>query len=125
MYAAMPQCQNIILGGSHDNGYARVLSNLETANISPGKVILLQGPTLAPELERFDSFLFPRIKFRDLFMERTLDAGKRYAQVAADGILHALRKPPSPPRPSNQKLVEPELSMLSLNVTNSRRMVVS
>lgn len=125
MYAIMPQCQNIILGGSHDNICARILSNLETANIPPGKVTLLQGPTLAPELERFDSFLFPRIKFRDLFLERKLDLGKRYAQVAADAILTAMRKPATPPRPSTQKLVEPELSMVSLVPTNIRRMVVS
>ena len=80
MYAAMPQCQNIILGGIHDNGYAGILSRLESANISPGKVILLQGPTIAPELERFDAFLFPRLNFRELFMERKLDGGKKYAR---------------------------------------------
>jgi hypothetical protein len=87
MYAVMPLCENIILGGSHDNGYARILSKLETTNISPGKVILLQGPSLAPEIERFDTFLFPRVKFRDLFLEKKLDSGKKYSQVAADGIL--------------------------------------
>ena len=125
MYATMPQCQNIILGGSHDNGYVRILSNLESMNISPGKVILLQGPTFAPDLERFDSFLFPRIKFKDLFMERKLDAGKRYAQVAADGILPTMRKSASPPGPSTQKLVEPDLSIFSSSPINSRRMVVS
>jgi hypothetical protein len=125
MYATMPQCQNIILGGNHDNGHARVLSNLETANVSPGKVILLQVSTLAPEIERFDSFVFPRIKFRDLFMEKKFEPGKRYAQVAADGIPPAMRKSASPPRPSTQKLVEPDLSIFSSSSTNSRRMVVS
>lgn len=125
MYVAMPQCQNIILGGIHDNGYAGILSRLESANISPGKVILLQGPTPAPELERFDAFIFPRLNFRELFMERKLDGGKKYAQVAADSILPAMRKPSSPPRPSMQKLVEPELSIYSYSVTNSRCVVVS
>jgi hypothetical protein len=125
MYAAMPQCQNVILGGSHDNGYPRILSTLETANIPPGKVILLQSPMLAPELERIDSFLFPRIKLRDIFLERRLDVGKRYAQVAADGNLPTLSKSTTPPRPSTQRLVEPDLSMLYLIPFNSRRMAIS
>ena len=125
MYAAMPQCQNVILGGSHDNGYPHILSTLETANIPPGKVILLQSPTLVPELERFDSFLFPRIKLRDIFLERRLDVGKRYAQVAADGVLPTSSKSTTPPRPSTQRLVEPDLSMLHSNPSNNRRMVVS
>lgn len=114
-YVAMPQCQNIILGASHDNSYARLLSKLETDNIAPGKVILLQGPSFAPELERFDTKLFPRMKFGELFLDRKLDLAKKYAQVAADGVLPMIRKTASPPSPSaatnSYKLAEPELSI--------------
>jgi hypothetical protein len=113
MYTVMPQCQNLILGGSHDNGYARILSKLETENIQPGKVVLLQGPSFAPELERFDTMLFPRIRNSgELFMVQKLEIGKRYSQVAADGVLPMQRKalsPPKTPAVVPHKLVEPEL----------------
>ena len=115
MYAAMPQCCNIILGASHDNGYARILSKLETENVAPGKVMLLEGTAFAAELERFDTLSFPHIKFGELFMERKIDPGKKYAQVAADGVLPMTRKPASPPQLSpslpvlHYKNVEPEL----------------
>jgi hypothetical protein len=112
----MPQCEHIMLGGSHDNGYARILSNLETTNIMPGKVVLLQGPSPAPELERFDTFLFPRIKFRELFMQRKLECGKRYAQVAAETSSPTRNISMSPPMLSSatpQRLAEPELGDFS------------
>lgn len=112
MYSVMPQCENIILGASHDNGYARILSKLETTNIMPGKVILLQGPSLAPELERFDTFLFPRVRFRELFMEKLAESGKRYAQAAAEGNLSVSHKSTSPRQTvatPSKKLVEPDL----------------
>jgi len=116
MYSNSVQCANIILGGSHDNGYARILSKLEAGNVEPGKVILLQGPTFAPELERFDSTLFPRVKFDGLFMERKIDPGQKYAQVAANGVLPMQRKstsstssPPKSPSVQPNRLVEPDL----------------
>jgi hypothetical protein len=110
----MPQCDHIILGASHDNGYIRILSKLETANVSPGKVILLQGPSFATELERFDTVLFPRVKFGDLFMDKKLEVGKKYSQIAADGFSPISRKTASPPMSPMfvpPKLGEPELSM--------------
>lgn len=117
MYANMPQCEHIILGGSQDIFYARILSKLDAANIAPGKVILLQAATSTFELSCFDSPLFPRIKLGDLFIEKKLESGKKYAQVAADGILQMTRKPPSPTRTSPvspYKLAEPDLSMSHL-----------
>jgi hypothetical protein len=114
MYAVLPQCENLILGGSHDNGYARILSKLEAEDVQPGKVILLQGPSFAVELERFSTTLFPRIKFGELFMGQKLETGKRYSQVAADGVLPMQRKPMSPqktPTVTPHKLTEPELCM--------------
>jgi hypothetical protein len=128
MYAAMPQCSNIILGASHDNGYARVLSTLETENVAPGKVVLLEGQAFAAELQRFSLSTFPRAKFENLFMEKKIDAGKKYAQVAADGVLPMTRKAPaSPPKASPvvpKKLVEPDPCNFSLCIDNHRRSVV-
>jgi hypothetical protein len=90
MYAPMPQCIKIIIGGSHDNGYARLLSKLETGNVVPGKVMLLEGRPFATELQRVNATTFPRIKFGNLFLETKLEPGKnmKYSQVAAtDGLL--------------------------------------
>jgi hypothetical protein len=88
MFASWPQCQFIILGASHDNGYARVLSKLETY-ISPGKVRLLQGPPPAAELAELSPACFPRIEFDNIFMTSKLEQEKRgtYVQVAMDGVL--------------------------------------
>jgi hypothetical protein len=129
MYAAMPQCSNIILGASHDNGYARVLSTLETENVAPGKVMLLEGQAFAAELQRFSPSMFPRVKFENLFMEKKIDPIKKYAQVAADGVLQMARKSPtSPPKPSPvvpRKLVEPDPGNLSLLLAKHRRSGIS
>jgi hypothetical protein len=85
----MPQCIKIVIGGSHDNGYARLLSKLETGNVVPGKVMLLEGPPFAAELQRVNATTFPRVKFGNLFSETKLEHGKnmKYSQVAADGLL--------------------------------------
>src|SRR5579859_3239165 len=108
MYAVQPQCQNLVLGTSHDNGSVRILSKLETDGIMPGKIILLQGATFAHELERFDSGLYPRIRFGELFMDKRLDSGKKYAQVAAELPSQMARKSTSP-LPTPTRLAEPEL----------------
>ena len=108
MYAVQPQCENLILGASHDNGYARILSKLETDGVIHGKAILLQGASFAPELNRFDSSLFPKVRFGELFMDKKLDGGKKYSQVAADNFSPMMRKSISP-MPTPTRLVEPEL----------------
>jgi hypothetical protein len=98
----MPQCAKIILGGSHDNGYARVLSQLEAENVVPGKVMLLKGPPFAAELDLLTSSTFPRLEFGDLFMAKKLESGKglNYVQVALDGVLQLPHKPASPAKSS-------------------------
>lgn len=102
MFASWPQCQFIILGASHDNGYARVLSKLETDHIIPGKVRLLQGPPLAAELAQLSPSCFPRIEFGNIFMASKLEQEHRgsYVQVAMDGVLKI------PPRMSPPVVVE-------------------
>ena len=115
MYAVQPQCENIILGQSHDNGYARILSKLETDGVAKGKVILLQGASFAPELDRFDSGLFPRVRFSELFMDRKLEVGKKYSQVAAESNTSAMGRKSISPMPTPTRLVEPELCNPSLS----------
>ena len=89
MFVSWPQCVNIILGGSHDNGYSRILSKLETEHVEPGKVRLLQGPPFAGELALLSTSVFPRVEFRDIFMTTKLESepGSSYLQVASDGVL--------------------------------------
>jgi hypothetical protein len=123
MYAVQPQCENLVLGTSHDNGSVRILSKLETDGIMPGKIILLQGATFAPELQRFDSGLFPRIRFGELFMDKKLDSAKKYAQVAAEQPYQMARKSTSP-LPTPTRLMEPELCNYIPSHADSSRMVI-
>jgi hypothetical protein len=108
MFAAWPRCTKMILGGSHDNGYARVLSKLLADNIVPGRVVLLQGPPFAVELAQLSTTIFPRIHFEGLFMNAKLEPGAEkvssYVQVASSGVVAATAsalKPPKPRSPSN------------------------
>jgi len=108
MFASWRHCVRIILGGSHNNGYSRTLSKLQTDNISPGKVALLQGPPFGGELARMSTALFLRLQFGDLFMSTKLDAtaakAVSYVQVASSpGTVSATppaRGESSPPKNS-------------------------
>jgi hypothetical protein len=114
----MPTCQNVVLGASYDPDLMRLLSHLQALHVPDGKVILLGGALIAPELEDFNGSAFPRMTLRDIFMERKpeiprLEPGKMYSQVAADGAAPLTRIPttPSPRNTSTTpaKLQEPEL----------------
>jgi len=83
----------MILGASHDNGYARLLRQLETDGVTAGKVVLLEGPPFATELQNLICATFPRIKFPGMFIEQKLPAaaaesGTKYSTVAANGVLY-------------------------------------
>ena len=108
MFSELPNCLRIVLGASHDNGYARLLSKLEAQNVVPGKVVLLQGPPFAAELTRFSRSTFPRIKFPNLFLEHKLGSvnGMQSPVVAADGISHMDRKPKLSRKSSSKSLVD-------------------
>jgi hypothetical protein len=103
MFASWPQCAKIILGGSHDNGYSRILSKLVTDNILPKKVALLQGPPFAAELAQLSTSIFPRLRFGDLFMTTKLESATEkstsYVQIASNGVLQMSRKTSSPTIP--------------------------
>jgi hypothetical protein len=128
MYAAMPQCDNIVLGGSSEHLYAGMLPDLD---VSPEKVVLLQ----APEIKRYYEPLFSRVRLSmsDL-MDKKPDSGKKYAYAqvaAAEAILppfQLTRKISSPPRPpasiTPQRLVEPELGMPPRTVRADERCLV-
>lgn len=120
MYAAMPQCEKFILGGIQDNYYAHLLPKFETEDTAQRKLILLQPSPWVGELERVNSPLFPRVSFGNLFMQKRLEPGKRYAQVAAAELPSPIspRAPTSSyktPSPIPQKLQEPELSITLRN----------
>jgi len=94
MFSELRNCVRIILGASHDNGYARLLRQLETDSVTAGKVVLLEGLPFAKELENLIGAMFPRIKFPGLFIEQklpaalTAESGTKYSTVAANGILY-------------------------------------
>lgn len=101
IFSALRNCIRIILGASHDNGYARMLRQLETEGVTPGKVVLLEGLPFATELEKLIGTTFPSVKFPGVFMEQklttvtaTADTGTKYSTVAAHGVSEG--KPKSP-----------------------------
>jgi hypothetical protein len=107
MFAEMHHCVRIILGASHDNGYARLLRQLETDGVNPGKVVLLEGPPFAMELENLIGATFPKTKFLGLFIEQKLaaDSGARYSAVAANGALYMSDGKPKSPTPKTTVVV--------------------
>ena len=93
MFSELRNCVRIILGASHDNGYARLLRQLETDGVTAGKVVLLEGLPFAMELANLIGGTFPRIKFPGLFIEQklpaaTAESGTKYSTVAANGVLY-------------------------------------
>ena len=126
LFASWPQCVKVILGGSHDNGYSRILSKLVTDNIVPGKVALLKGPPFAAELGRLSKSIFPRLQFGDLFMttklESAMEKSTSYVQVASNGVLQMPRKASSPTIPATAvpyKAGLPEKGTLVLYITDT------
>jgi hypothetical protein len=82
MYAAMPQCENIIFGGHHENHYDNLFSGLERENLNPGKVIFLY-PSATSNFGNLSPSFPRRLSFGELFMSRRVEIGKPYAQVVA------------------------------------------
>lgn len=62
------QCKALIFGGSADNGYARLLEPYSGDRAMSSRIILLEGPSFAPELaklrDKFSVAHFPAL-FRD------------------------------------------------------------
>ncbi|KAI5819830.1 hypothetical protein BZA77DRAFT_303700 [Pyronema omphalodes] len=67
-------CKSIILGASHDNGYARVLNAVRCENNEAlRKIQLLEGPPFGKELEDMP---FNTIQFTEVFSTEKFDAFK-------------------------------------------------
>ncbi|PWW75562.1 hypothetical protein C7212DRAFT_281991 [Tuber magnatum] len=64
-------CQKVVLGASHDNGYVRILNSIQSsATPHESKVCLLEGPPFASE---FHSLQFDTLKFSHIFDSRKLE----------------------------------------------------
>ncbi|KAG0124836.1 hypothetical protein HOY82DRAFT_581670 [Tuber indicum] len=64
-------CQKVVLGASHDNGYVRILNSIQSsATPDESKVCLLEGPPFASE---FQSLEFETLKFSHIFDSRKLE----------------------------------------------------
>lgn len=67
-------CKAIILGASHDNGYARVLNAVACEYVEAlSKIQLLQGPPFGRE---FDDLPFSRVEYTDVFSSEKFDANR-------------------------------------------------
>lgn len=66
-------CRHIFLGGSHDNGYARVLKELAVHESAEdiNKIRLLEGPPFSRELAELD---YQTVKFPNVFSPEKFDA---------------------------------------------------
>lgn len=62
-------CRRIILGASHDNGYARVLKKVDGKEALE-KIHLLEGPPFGKE---FDGLLYKRLKYEEVFSPEKFD----------------------------------------------------
>ncbi|CUS15114.1 unnamed protein product [Tuber aestivum] len=64
-------CQKVVLGASHDNGYVRILNSIQSsATPHESKVCLLEGPPFASE---FHSLQFNKLKLPGIFDCRKLE----------------------------------------------------
>ncbi|KAK8845589.1 hypothetical protein IAR55_006305 [Kwoniella newhampshirensis] len=78
LYARNEQCEMIVLGASHDNGYANILSSLQTES-RLSKLLLLKGyADLAPQLKQYSSRV---VSIPDLF--RTTRVPTTFSSVVA------------------------------------------
>ena len=62
-------CKLIILGGSHDNGYVRILNSIATEGYKTERVALLEGIPFGRE---YTDLPFERLQFPNLFMTKHL-----------------------------------------------------
>ena len=63
-------CKLVILGGSHDNGYVRILNSITTEGFSTERISLLEGIPFGRE---YTGLTFKRLQFHNLFLTKHLD----------------------------------------------------
>lgn len=67
-------CRAIILGASHDNGYARVLNAVACEHAGAlGRIKLLQGPPFGRE---FEDLPYGRVEYTDVFSSEKFDTNR-------------------------------------------------
>lgn len=82
LFAKTEQCEMIVLGASHDNGYAHVLSSLQTES-RLSKLLLLKGyEDLAAELRQYSSLV---ISMPDVFRSTKVTYNPTYAGASSHG----------------------------------------
>jgi hypothetical protein len=125
MSALMPQCVRVIMGGSHDSGYVDVLFQLQAQCAVRGKVKLLEGPPFVSEVQRVgDTTFFPRVKFGNLFSERSFKSSKtsKSAQITAESDAASPMSPnltsPNPMRSSVARPAKLDTGILLLKLSD-------
>ncbi|KAF8441261.1 hypothetical protein BGX38DRAFT_816621 [Terfezia claveryi] len=63
-------CKQVILGASHDNGYARILSSIVANGENPSRITLLEGVPFGKE---FNNLPFSRVMWSNLFMSKKVE----------------------------------------------------
>jgi hypothetical protein len=89
-------CRHIILGGSHDNGYARILEDL-TQDPNATNITLLEGVPFERELAQLKSS-FACLKFENLFRDTKINVfeAHRSSSIAQHSYTNGHGVPPSP-----------------------------
>lgn len=84
LYASNAQCRSIILGASHDNGYANVLSTLQRESRLSNLFLLGGCTTLAPQLKTYFSRI---VSIPELFrLEEVPPPLPSFTSITADSI---------------------------------------
>ncbi|KAF8414722.1 hypothetical protein EV426DRAFT_579156 [Tirmania nivea] len=78
-------CKQVILGVSHDNGYARVLSSILADGENPTRITLLEGVPFGKE---FNNLPFSRITWSNLFLSKKLESWVPYSIVQQPAQRH-------------------------------------
>ncbi|WVQ93578.1 hypothetical protein IAU59_000653 [Kwoniella sp. CBS 9459] len=92
LYTRNAQCEMIVLGASHDNGYANVLSSLQTES-RLSKLLLLKGyKDLAGQLKQYSSRV---VSIPDLFRTTKIPPiPTTFSSVVKDNATQAKSSPP-------------------------------
>ena len=92
-------CQHVIFGGSHDNGYARLLEDV--ADKDRNKITLLEGVPFERELRTFLS-VYGKAKFSDLFRPTKINVYSHpISSSTMSNTAHAIMPPPGIPISAN------------------------
>ncbi|WVQ76165.1 hypothetical protein IAR50_005820 [Cryptococcus sp. DSM 104548] len=127
LYSRNAQCESIILGASHDNGYANVLSSLNTES-RLSKLLLLKGyNTLAHQLRAYSSRV---VSIPDLFRQEKVPYVHSVAvplkdKEKAEKKEHEKAKEPPRAQTVEKKVVPGSISFSSMVAASSKPSTLS